>query len=290
MFKALERAERERVSDYSEKTILPDKRKYDEIVAQSILNQKIISILQPGSLAVEQFKKLRVNLRNLKIPEAAGTTLITSSKESEGKTIVATNFAVTIARELNTYALLVEADIRKPMIARWFGLPGDKGLSDYLAGDVTELSDILLRTQIEKLSIIPGGSIKENPVELIGSKKMENLILELKSRYPDRQIIIDSSPLLATTEPSVMTKWVDAVLLVIQAGKTAREEVEQAIGHVQREKIIGVVLNQLEFHMKALHSKYFGSAGYYHNYGAIEEVEKEAGRWKKITSFGKAGE
>ena len=283
MFKALEKAERERNIGTLQEPVFDQEKKEEPVLNQQQTNSNLISLIEPGSLASEQFRKLRVNLRNIRLPEAPRTLLITSTKDNEGKTLVAANLAITLSQELNARALLVEADIRNPIIAKWFDLPDLKGLSDYLTEEI-DVASVIYRSPVDKLSFIPGGSIKENPVELVGSKKMENLIQELKSRYCDRYIIIDSSPLLATTEPNVMTKWVDAVLLVIKAGETQREEIQQAIGHLKREKIIGVVLNQLQFRIPALHSKYFGSVGYYHRYGSDKAGHRDRKGWRKYFS------
>jgi exopolysaccharide/PEP-CTERM locus tyrosine autokinase len=268
MYKALEKAERERfeesMGDVAKEKIYD---KGDEVFNSNLLNESLIASIQPGSLAAEQFRKLRINLRNIKLPEPPKTILVTSAKEAEGKTTVSANLAVTISQELNSHALLVEADIRNPVLKEWFGCKSSKGLTDYLCND-TDISSIIEKTALEKLNIICCGDIKNNPVELIGSKKMECLLHELKSRYPDRYIIIDSSPLLTTSEPNVLMKLVDSVLLVIRAGYTPREEIMEALSHLKRESIIGIVLNHLQFHIPAMHSKYFGSSSYYRRYGA----------------------
>lgn len=287
MYKALEKAERERYGKQAEEQEPPPVKRPlaggEPPTADRTLNEALVSYLEPSALASEQFRKLRVNLFNIRFPEAPSTILVTSAKEFEGKTTVSANLAVTIAQEINSHALLVEADIRKPALKEWFGISATPGLSDYLAGEI-DLSSVIQRTPIPKLSLIACGELKENPVELIGSKKMENLVHELKHRYPDRYIIIDSSPLLATSEPNVLNKWVDAVLLVIKAGGTSREEVQEAIGHLKKEKIIGIVLNYLQFNVSALHSKYFGSSGsYYHSYAYGQG--RGAGREKKTFGF-----
>ncbi len=289
MFKALEKAERERYGNVAEK----EPAAQDEILRETVrtdgtMSTALVVSSEPGSLAAEQFRKLRINLKNVKFPEPPRIIMVTSAKESEGKTLIAANLAVTIAQDLNTHALLIEADIRSPMLTRWFNCPSSVGLSNYLS-DGIEPASIIQKTPIDKLSLIPGGDLRENPVELIGSKKMEVLIQELRARYADRYIIIDSSPLLATSEPNVMQKWIDAVLLVIRAGDTPREEIQQALGHLKREKIIGVVLNDLQFNIPAMHSKYFGSANYYHRYARGEGRPGGARGWRRYISLNRRG-
>jgi Mrp family chromosome partitioning ATPase len=92
-----------------------------------------------------------------------------------------------------------------------------------------------MKTAAEKLRVLPGGEVRENPTELIGSKKMEALIEELKSRYADRYVIFDSPPLLAATEAEILSKWVDGVIIVVRAGMTPREVVRQAISPLEKE-------------------------------------------------------
>ena len=109
---------------------------------------------------------------------------------------------------------------------------------------------------------------------------MEDLVHELKSRYNDRYIIFDSTPLLGTSEPEVLSKLVDGIIIVVKAGVTPREMVEQAISSLEMEKILGFVLNHLEFRSPGLHSRYFGSRGYYYHYGYEKKKSKPPKRWK----------
>jgi Mrp family chromosome partitioning ATPase len=114
---------------------------------------------------------------------------------------------------------------------------------------------------------------------------MENLVNEMKSRYKDRYIIFDSSPLLATTEPSVLTKMVDGIILVVRAGVTPRDTIQQALSHLDGEKILGVVLNDLDFKLGALNSRYFGSSSYYYKYRRDYGEKKPEKPWQKFLSF-----
>jgi len=164
-----------------------------------------------------------------------------------------------------------------------FGFKNARGLSDYLVGQ-ENIANFFIKTGIERLSIVPGGSGQENPAELLGSMKMENLVNEMKSRYKDRYIIFDSSPLLATTEPSVLTKMVDGIILVVRAGVTPRETIQQAISHLDSEKILGVVLNDLDFKLGALNSRYFGSSSYYYRYRREYREKKPEKPWRRFYS------
>ncbi len=278
MFEALQKAEKVRTREPLEdltKTAVDD----------TVLDTKLVSFFQPGSIVAEQFRKLRTYLFNPTQQNQPKTILVTSAFSGEGKSLIAINLAISIAIELHSHALLIDCDLRNPTLSRWFGLQEAKGLSDYLLGQA-ELPELMVKTQVDKLSLLCGGSSQENPVELIGSKRMAALVNELKSRYDDRYIILDSSPILATTEPNVLDKIIDGILFVIRAGETPRESVQQAIKLLKSEKIMGVVLNDLEFKSTALNSQYFGTNRYFYgyNYGyAKQNQPKKLG--EKIISL-----
>jgi exopolysaccharide/PEP-CTERM locus tyrosine autokinase len=216
--------------------------------------------------------------------------MVTSAKSGEGKSFVAANLAIGIAHDFHSHALLVDCDLRNPTLAHWFGLENGKGLSDYLTGD-RNISEFLMKTEIEKLTILPGGKVQDNPAELIGTKKMEALVHELKSQYRDRYVIFDSTPLLATSESEVLAKMVDEILIVVRAGVTPRETVIQAIASLEKKKILGLVLNDLQFKSSGLSSRYFGSDGYSYRYGYGYGYGRKEGkpqsRWGKIFPFKK---
>jgi protein-tyrosine kinase len=293
IYKALEKAERER--EAGSRKDIPPMTTRDEIRAWekpkksfaprpadgAFSEQQLVSFYQPKSLGAEQFRKLRTYLLQLNIQGPPKTIMVTSAASGEGKTFVSANLAAGLARDLHAHALLVDCDLRVPSLANLFGFSSGLGLSDYLR-DSRKIADLLLKTQIEKLSVLPGGNVPENPTELIGSKKMEDLVLELKSRYNDRYVIFDSTPLLATSESEVLSKLVDGIIIVVKAGVTPRETVKQAISSLEKEKILGVVLNHLEFRSPGLHSRYFGSSGYYYRYGYEKKKSKHAKRIKML--------
>jgi len=298
IYKALEKAEKERREELKKE--LPFISEVEEEVksesqkvmpplsetAGMVSDQNLIYFFHPGSLAAEQFRKLRTYLLRHKSLEFPKTIMVTSAASGEGKTLVAANLAIGIAHDLRSHALLVDCDLRSPTLGHWFGLENDKGLSDYLMGN-GNISEIIMKTEVEKLTILPGGSIQDNPVELLGSKKMEALVHELKSRYRDRYVILDSTPLLATAESEVLSKMVDEILIVVRAGITPRETLKQAIASLEKEKILGFVLNDLQFKSSGLSSRYFGSNGYYYQYGYGKSRAKPRGRWGNIFPFKK---
>ena len=276
MFDALQKVEREKYDVPEEDA---PKTTPDDIV----LDDKLVSFFQPSSMVAEQFKRLRTHIIRPGLENSAKTLLVTSTVAGEGKSLIAVNLAITIATELHSHALLVDCDLRNPSLSRMFGLQEKKGLSDYLRGEA-EIPDILIKTSVDKLSVFSGGTVQENPVELIGSNRMKSLVKDLKSRYDDRYIIIDSSPLLATTEPSVLNEMVDGIILVIKSGETPRESVHQAIKLLKKEKILGVVLNSLEFKTQAMIRRYFGTHRYYYDYH-YSKTHPELSKWQKVASL-----
>jgi exopolysaccharide/PEP-CTERM locus tyrosine autokinase len=302
IYKALEKAEREREEGLkNEDRVTPEIeeerierheiKSKPEKVEGIFFDPKPVPLFQSGSLAAEQFRKLRTYLLRFKTHGAPKTIMVTSATSGEGKTFVAANLAISISHELQTHALLVECDLRNPNLAQWFGLQDGKGLSDYLIGN-GNASELLMKTKVEKLNLLPAGTIQDNPTELIGSKKMETLIHELRSRYPDRYVVIDSTPLLATTEPEVLAKFVDGIIIVVRAGVTPRETVKQAIANLDKGKIIGFVLNDLEFKSHGQSSRYFGSDGYHYKYGygyrygyGNSKAQPPPSRWGKLFRF-----
>ena len=280
--KALERAERERKGEEpprGEREVVPfipkmrGQRSEPEPVStprprvreKVVSDQKLVSYYDPDSVASEQFRKLRTQLLRLRTPQPPRTILVTSSTAGEGKTFVAANLAAGIAHDFHAYSLLVDCDLRNPSLGKWFGIHNGFGLSDYLVGE-KEIPDLLIKTEVERLKVLLGGTLQDNPTELIGSARMEALIKELKERYTDRYIILDSTPLLATSEPEVLSKLVDGILFVVRAGETPRETVKQAISSLPKGKILGVVLNDLQFRSSGLSNRYFGSDDSYYGH------------------------
>ena len=231
-----------------------------------IPEEGLIYFSQPRSLVAEQFRKLRTVLLKSKSSEFRGTIMVTSATSGEGKSFVSANLAIGIAHDFHSHALLVDCDLRNPSLAQWFGLEDGNGLSDYLRGD-GNISELIRKTKVERLTLLQGGKAEDNPTELIGSKKMEALVHELRSRYHDRYVIFDSTPLLATSESEVLAKLVDGIVIVVRAGSTARETVKQAIASLEKNKILGFVLNDVQFRSSGLASRYFGSDGYSYGYG-----------------------
>lgn len=242
------------------------------------VGQRLSTVFNTDFVAAEQFRKLRTHIIRMDSVNSIKTIMVTSAIQGEGKSFVATNLAIGFAQDLHLHSLLVDCDLRNPTLGPKFGVESKRGVSDYLLGH-EDISAFLLNTNLNKLSLLTSGSIQGNPSELMSSKKMASLVRELKSRYTDRYIIFDSTPLLATSEAEVLAKLVDGIVVVVRAGLTPRETVEQAMNLLGKEKILGVVLNDLQFKSSGLFSRYFGSNGYYYGYGVDKKRTQPQNRW-----------
>lgn len=189
----------------------------------------------------------------------ANLILVTSAIPDEGKTFVAANLAMSMAMELDYTVLLVDADVSRPSLPELLGLGAEKGLLDVLTDPTLDLSKVLLRTNVEKLTLLPAGTPHPRATELLASDAMNNLLAEMARRYSDRIIIFDSPPLLVTTEARALAMHMGQVVLVVKAGGPTHAEVVEAIAALDRCPVKMVVLNQA--------SGRFTGHGYGYGYG-----------------------
>jgi exopolysaccharide/PEP-CTERM locus tyrosine autokinase len=174
----------------------------------------------------------------------ANLIMVTSAVPGEGKSFTAANLAMSIAMELDHTVLLVDADVARPSLPEIFGLPPSKGLLDVLVDKDTDLSQVMLRTNVEKLSILPSGSRHLHATELLASDAMANLLDDLAKRYSDRVIIFDSPPLLVTTEARALASHMGQVVLVVRAERTTHSEVRHALSLLELAPVKMLMLNQ----------------------------------------------
>lgn len=231
------------------------------IFKSKAVDKNIVSLLEPQSFEAEQFKHLRTNILFPVSGNPPRSIMVTSAIPGEGKSFVASNLAVSIAQNIDQHVLLMDCDMRKATIHSNFGFDEVEGLSGYLSKK-TSLSSLLLKTDINKLTILPGGKPPNNPAELMSSNKMSELLKEVTSRYSDRYIIIDSPPPHLTSETSIVARQVDGIILVVKAGSTSREMVEELLEMMGKEKVLGVVVNW--FDMSSMKNYGYGK---YSRYG-----------------------
>lgn len=177
-------------------------------------------------------------------PDRANLIMVTSSTAGEGKTQIALNLAVSIAMELDHTVLLVEADVIRPTALNRVGVQADKGLLDLLQNPGMDLSEVLLRTNIPKLTLLPTGTGNARSTELLASGAMSHLLNELASKYNDRVIVFDTPPLLSTTESRVLAAQMGQVVMVVEAVKTPLPMIKQAFATLEDHPVVMTVLNK----------------------------------------------
>jgi protein-tyrosine kinase len=203
---------------------------------------KLIVCEAPESYDAENFKILRAQIIFPKDGKRPKTIMVTSAFPGEGKTFVASNLAASLAQGIDEYVLLIDCDLRRPTVHSMFGYSNREGLREYLTGK-RQLSDLFIKTKINKLSLLTAGSLPPNPSELLSSDMMKSFLEEVKGRYEDRFIIIDSPPSQFASDANVLAKRVDGIIFVIMSGKSPRKEIQRGIQNLGKEKIIGIVFN-----------------------------------------------
>ncbi len=229
-------------SDSSSPAGLPQ-TKFINYSETAIKKYKIITPFFDNTNLSEHFKLLRAKTISRVQENDNRTILITSSLEKEGKTFVAVNLAVTFAREVDQTVLLVDVNLNNPCLLKAFGIKTEEGLTDYLLND-KPLSDLLISPGIENLVLLPAGRKVTNSAELLRSKKMQQLISEMKNRYEDRYIFFDAPPMLTCVDTMVMSKFIDKALFVVESGRVKPQKVSEALNLLEENKILGTVLNK----------------------------------------------
>jgi protein-tyrosine kinase len=185
--------------------------------------------------------------------------MVTSTRPREGKTFNAVNLALAIASEHDRRVLLIDCDAHRQGMTDLLGIEAEHGLLDLLAGEKSDIGELLLRASIPNLTILPSGRSHAGVPELLSSKRMKDVLTELALRYSDRYIIIDAPPCLATSDPSILASLVGQVVFVVEANRTQEPEIEEALRLISDCPTISLILNKTE----GASSEQFGSYGYY---------------------------
>ena len=191
----------------------------------------------------------------------ANLVMVTSTREGEGKTFVALNLAFSLAAERDHSVILIDADPAKSSVAQFLQLKVERGLIDLLQDDTLEPEDVVLATSIEGLSILPAGRHHALSAELFASDRMGALLRAVRIGTPHSIVILDAPPVLATSEPSALARHVDQTILVVEADKTNRVAIIEALNLIGICPHIGLVLNKARFRFGAVR---FGA--YYKSY------------------------
>ena len=224
--------------------------RYAEIDLQQLATRGFITPAAPHSQLADEFRVIkRPIIRNalrkdgVKVKNG-NLVMVTSSLPSEGKTFTAINLAMSVAMEFDNTVLLIDGDVAHPMLPTLLNVPSEPGLLDLLTRDDLDVADALVRTNVEKLTVLPAGSRHRRATELLASEQMVNLLRELASRYADRIIIFDSPPLLATTEARVLATHVGQIVMVVAADATTQHAVSQALSTIESCEIVLMMLNK----------------------------------------------
>jgi len=230
------------------------------IIDQDVLrNNRVIMGLNNDPRA-NLFRVLRTNVLKQLRENKWNSFAITSATPDAGKSFISVNLAIAIAMEGNQSVLIVDADLRRPSVGSYLGLQCEFGLVDCLKGDVS-LEDVLLNPGIERLIVLPGKNSDNNSSELISSRKMVNLIQEIKSHYESRIIIFDFPPLFAADDAMVLMPYADAVLLVVEDGKNTSEELQHSMYILEQTNLLGLVLNKSRQPLPTYQYGYVSEAG-----------------------------
>jgi len=221
----------------------------------------------PKSQIADEFRVIkRPILRNARGATVARTpdrtlVMVTSALPGEGKTFTAINLAMSVAMEVDNTVLLVDGDVAHPSFPDLLGVPRSPGLLDLLTSGEISIADALVRTNIDKLTVLPAGSPHRRATELLASEQMRNLLVELA--YPDRIVIFDSPPLLATTESRVLATNMGQIVMVVASDDTTQHAVKHALAAIDTCEIVMMVLN------KARQSDVGAYYGYYADNDAL---------------------
>jgi protein-tyrosine kinase len=224
------------------KTITYRETRVVQTQEHSLSEQRVVSGTFQEELS-DTFRILRTQVLARLTAETHTTLAITSSGRGEGKTLTAVNLATSVALDPKHTVLLVDADLRRPSLHRYFGIDASHGLADYLVDD-KPISACLVNPGVPRLVLLPAGRALRESSEVLSSPKMARLAQELKARYPDRIVIYDLAPLLSSSDALTFLPYVEAILLVTQEGATRKADVVRALELLQGFNVIGTVLNR----------------------------------------------
>ena len=230
---------------------------FSEVTLAPSPQSRLVSVTEKESLAAEKFRFLGVRMRKLQQQKALKRVVITSTLAEEGKSLVSSNLAITLARRNWQRVLLIDGDLRRPVVADRLGLGSLPGLTEWLQGDESHLDNIY-HVNDTSLWVLPAGAPPDNPVELLQSEKLELAFTELGQMFD--WILIDSPPLLPLGDTSVWMRMADGVLLVVRESKSEKKQIKTGLEVLEKSKLLGVVLNSCS---NTDHKKYYQR--YYRN-------------------------
>lgn len=237
----------------------------------------LVTPAAPRSLVADQFRVIKRPLisnamgKGSAAPARANLIMVTSAVAGEGKSFTSVNLAMSIAAELDNTVMLVDADVARPSLPRMLGVPEGPGLLDLLDGS-SEMANVLLKSNIDKLTIMRSGTPHARATEMLASDAMRHLLEDISKRYPDRIIIFDSPPLLLTTEARALAMNMGQIVVVVHAGKTLQTDVQRALSTIEACPLKLMLLNQIR--APAHEASGFGYGYGYGGYGYGREKSR----------------
>jgi protein-tyrosine kinase len=224
------------------------------------ISANLIALSDSESADAESFRFLRSRISQWRGGEKPRTIMVTSAFPGEGKTFVASNLAASLAVGAEEQVLLIDCDLKKPSIHEVFGACRTEGVYEYLDRK-RELDELILGTKVQGLSMLSAGKVSAHPSESGASHTMERFMKEIKQRFSDWVVIIDTAPVSVAAGTTVIAKHVDAVVFVVMAQRWPRKEIQRSIESLGKEKILGVIFNGYEHGIpgyRKYYSKYYG--------------------------------
>lgn len=234
-----------------------------EIDLENLHRKGIVTLDHSRSEIAEQFRLIkRPLIANAFSPDSGikngNLIMVTSSLSGEGKSFCSINLAMSIAMEMDHRVLLVDADVARPSIPASLGFsPEEPGLLDLLRDPQWKIPDVMMKTNVKKLTLIPAGRRHAHATELLASQSMHSILAELAHRYHDRVVIFDSPPLLLTSEARVLAGQMGQIVLVVEAERTTQQTVKEALQQIEACDVINLIYNKARAH----------SGGGYYGYG-----------------------
>ncbi len=235
------------------------------------LTRHLITRENPKSPVSEAYRSLRTSITYASADKKVKSILVSSSGPGEGKTTTVANLAITFAN-LGKRTLLIDTDLRRPVVHKVFNCSRDNGITSYLSGIEEDFNNIIQETNIDNLFVVTSGIIPPNPSELIGSQRMTKLIKKLEEEWD--MVLFDSPPLVAVTDATMISKEIDQIIMVVKAGHTDKKAFNHTVSSLRNVKapLGGIILNAVT--NKNSYGSYYYYYQYYHYYGSEKDLEK----------------
>jgi protein-tyrosine kinase len=250
------------------------------VIRQGEIAEQLVSLLAPNSFAADQYRTLRHSVERLRRERGVHVLAMTSATPGDGKTVTTLNLAGALAQGHSARVLVVDADLRRPSVAKYLGLENQSalGLSNILLDPACSLSQVVRRLEGFNLSVVPSGPAQNAPYELLNSARLESFLKEARELYDC--VLVDTPPLLPLPDCRLIGKWVDGFLLIVGADKTPRRLVSDALNLLDPAKVMAIVFNGDRRPL----SNYYGLSSYY---GLADD--RDVRWWQRVLTPGRAG-